>query len=435
MVCDVWGSTVNSTWVGGESSFWNIASNWNPSVIPDNDGNTFSVIIDSNVLALDEIEAMFQQSRTINQLDCYGRVDLDNFDNPSLQLILTDPNGLTNHGRLDLEINIQGNFTNRSGGYTFVSQRDITDANVYNENGATLEIEYYLGVDPGSFTNYGTVILGIGGELFVDRYRLTNNGVILMRQALVVTGEDNGLAEDIVNAHSGKICGSGQILGSANIANEGIIRALDGDLIVATAFGGNIINTGTLQNDVGSSLHISSGTIDCNNQGIININANGSITFKLQDFFSEPNACTLKNEPNGIIKLLGGTLAATTITQKADANFAGFGGITGNVVIEPNGLIKLTGPTNIVGSVTINAGATLEIRDGQTLITGQTTNNGTIRLIGGTVIFQGGYSGSGNITHEAGTYRNHFDLNSDGIEDFKDFATFADNWLWQATWY
>jgi hypothetical protein len=165
---------------------------------------------------------------------------------------------------------------------------------------------------------------------------------------------------------------------------------------------------------------------DVNNQGTIEVNADGAVVFDCNN---------LNNKSTGIIKLLGGNLAAKTITQAADANFAGFGGITGNVVIEPNGLIKLTGPTNIVGSVTIQTGATLQISDGQTLITGQTTNNGTIRLIGGTVIFQGGYSGSGNITHEAGTYRSHFDINSDGIEDFKDFATFADNWLWQATWY
>ena len=141
------------------------------------------------------------------------------------------------------------------------------------------------------------------------------------------------------------------------------------------------------------------------------------------------------NEPNGVIELLGGTLAATTITQKAGAALEGFGGITGDVLIDPDGLIKLTGPTNIVGDVTVEPGATLQISDGQTLITGQTVNNGSIELIGGTVIFQGGYSGAGTIPVTAGTDRNHFDVNADGIEDFKDFASFADNWLWRASWY
>ncbi|GAH31569.1 unnamed protein product, partial [marine sediment metagenome] len=105
------------------------------------------------------------------------------------------------------------------------------------------------------------------------------------------------------------------------------------------------------------------------------------------------------------------------------------------LVLESTASIEITGPTNIVGDVTVEAGATLEIRDGQTLITGQTVNNGTIKLIGGTVIFQGGYSGGGTMPVTAGTDRNHFDVNSDGIEDFKDFASFAESWLWQASWY
>ncbi len=98
-------------------------------------------------------------------------------------------------------------------------------------------------------------------------------------------------------------------------------------------------------------------------------------------------------------------------------------------------MISLTGPTNIIGGVTVSAGAILRISNGQTLITGQTVNNSTIELIGGTVIFQGGYSGAGTIPVTAGTDRNHFDVNSDGIEDFKDFASFANSWLWQESWY
>jgi len=77
----------------------------------------------------------------------------------------------------------------------------------------------------------------------------------------------------------------------------------------------------------------------------------------------------------------------------------------------------------------------LQISDGQTLITGQTTNNGTIHLIGGTVIFQGGYTGDGQIINDAGKDRSQLDMNKDGIQDMQDFAIFADNWLWKASWY
>jgi hypothetical protein len=124
------------------------------------------------------------------------------------------------------------------------------------------------------------------------------------------------------------------------------------------------------------------------------------------------------------------------------ATFEGFGGITGDVVLvgsiegDAGGFIRLTGPTNIVGDVTIASGAELEISDGQTLIAGHTTCDGTIRLIGGTVVFQGGCDCDGcDITHDAGADRNHFDVNGDGIVNFLDYAYFADQWLWRASWY
>jgi len=83
----------------------------------------------------------------------------------------------------------------------------------------------------------------------------------------------------------------------------------------------------------------------------------------------------------------------------------------------------------------IGTGATLEISDGTTLITGYTTNNGTIHMKGGRIIPQGGFTNNGNIIWEPGPYNNIADLNLDGQVNLKDFADFAETWLWQATWY
>ena len=100
-------------------------------------------------------------------------------------------------------------------------------------------------------------------------------------------------------------------------------------------------------------------------------------------------------------------------------------------------MIQLSGPTNIVGDVEIDQNATLEISDGTTLVTGHCTcNNGTIHMKGGRLIPQGGLTNNGcNIIWEPGTYTNVADFNLDGLVNFKDFADFADTWLWQATWY
>jgi hypothetical protein len=274
-----------------------------------------------------------------------------------------------------------------------------------------------LNVWQGDIVNSGTLFLGPTFEAWTES-EFRNTGFVEMYDAALSS------ESTFVNENPGSIKGDGAIHSEESINNAGVIRAFGGCLLLHSS--GNMVNTGTLVNSPGTSLTVIVSTDNINNQGIVTINNDGAIVFDCNN---------LNNEPNAIVTLLGGTLAATTITQKQGATLQGFGGITGDVVIDPDGIIKLTGPTNVIGDVEIKNNATLQISDGLTLITGQTVNNGTIRLIGGTVIFQGGYSGSGNITHEAGTYRNHFDINSDGIEDFKDFAEFANNWLWQATWY
>jgi hypothetical protein len=166
---------------------------------------------------------------------------------------------------------------------------------------------------------------------------------------------------------------------------------------------------------------------DFHNSGTIDIRTGGGVAFD----------CNLVNDPCATIRIDGGTLAAGNIQHRADANLIGFGQIAGNLLIGPAGAtVKLTGPTNIVGDVNIMSGNTLEISDGQALITGHTVCDGTIHLIGGTVIFQGGCDCDDcNIINEPGTDRHRCDFNADGIQDFKDFACFAETWLWRASWY
>jgi len=268
-----------------------------------------------------------------------------------------------------------------------------------------------------SVENAGTIIVVPFSSLGGDESTSHNTG-----QINIYGGSYN--TEDILdNNDTGLINGFGVIYAEQLLRNKGQIYAYGGSLAILCE--GSLTNTGVLGNKPLSSLHIKPGE-DVNNNGTIEVNAGGGVAFD----------CNVVNEPNAIVQLLGGTLAATTITQSADANFAGFGTISGNVVIEPNAIIELTGPTNIIGDVNIPAGATLEISDGQTLITGHTTCKGTIHLKGGTVVFQGGCDCDDcNIINEAGIDRNRFDINADGTVDFKDFASFADTWLWQASWY
>jgi hypothetical protein len=430
---------IHSTWVGGARGEWENPINWSPPIVPDNNAtNTFAVTIDAgtdkinvilstNVLPYGHVYGHW----TIDSMRCYGEVEfyLTGLQYGPAVISLLDPNGLTNYGDFctsawgTLLIEINGNVNNTAGGLLDFWGATI-GGDLNNPADARAEINGDVRVKHA---------LQNAGHIFVaPDHGLEAEGPAQNAGQITVLGGTFGANNTLDNNSPGLISGFGVLYGGDSLTNKGTIYATGGPLAVGTA--GSISNSGILGNAPLALMNIkhlcfayTQGLLsDVNNSGTIEVNAGGGVAFD----------CNLVNKPDGIIKLLGGTLAATTITQKADANFTGFGSITGDVVIDPDGLIKLTGPANIIGDVNIPAGATLKISDGQTLITGHTTCNGTIHLIGGTVIFQGGCDCDGcNIINEAGTDRNHFDINADGIEDFKDFAEFANNWLWQASWY
>lgn len=427
---EIQAAVVDSNWVGGEEGLWSEANNWDPAIVPDNNGpNTFAVRIDGGTAG---VEVRLQQNRTINRLDTYGEVGLERRvreedlvlaleEDLDLTLrVLESNNGLTNHGFLDIEdVIISGDVLNASGAYLEGGEVDITDGNLLNESGARINCsEHYLDVHNGSIYSYGSIVSGPAGGPWAE-YELQNFDVIEIYGGLCSSDQA------LTNESTGVIKGFGTLFSEEMIQNKGKIHAYGGSLAVGIE--GALINTGILANMPPSLLHIKPAE-DLNNQGTIQVFPGGGIGID----------CNLVNEPSAVIELLGGTLAAPNITQKAGATFEGFGtiAVADEILIESGAKIELTGPTNIVGDVNIPASATLEISDGQTLITGHTTCDGTIHLIGGTVIFQGGCDCDDcNIINEAGIDRNHFDINADGIENFEDFAYFANTWLWKASWY
>ncbi len=417
LTCKVQAAQISVNWDGGGDGYsWGDMDNWNPNIVPHNTGpNTFAVTIDSGSSGVDVI---LNSSYMIDQLDCYGEeTRLFGRSLEPVTLTFSEANSLTNYGYLRFEIDIIGDVTNTNGAELYLHDDKNIFGNLYNHAGGIIEVTNAdRDIEDGNVVNAGTIYATDGGALDSDVYFLNSGRIELMSG-----GVGAGIFD---NNNTSVVEGSGTIWSEQLIDNKGYIYASHGALLLISE--GTVENSGTLGNLVGATLHVTASGGDPNNQGTIKVNANGSVVFD----------SNLVNDSNGVIELFGGILSATTITQKADANFMGFGGITGDVMIDPNGLIKLTGPTNIIGDITVSVGATLQISDGQTLITGQTTCDGTIHLMGGTVIFQGGCDCDGcNIINEAGIDRNHFDINTDGIENFTDFAEFAENWLWQASWY
>ncbi len=423
LALEVQAAVINSTWDGGgDGRSWEDLYNWDPDIVPDNTiTDTFVVTIDSNRIGIDEIEVGLQQPRTIDQLDCYGEVELQDWSPYWNELIFEEPNGLTNHGGLGIEgrneFEINGNITNTNGAELYLLNLEI-NGNLYNHIEAIIEVEHEVFVIDANLENSGTIVSFPASQLWLDK-TLHNTGQINLYGGLC--GGDKTFDNDSI----GLVKGFGEIYSDELFHNKGIIYAFGGAL-VAIITEGPFLNNGVLGNKPNASLHIKPNLFelppDVNNQGTIEVNAGGGVTFD----------CNLNNEPNAVIKLLGGTLAATTITQSDDATFKGQGNITtNNLVIESDGSIQLTGPTKIFGNVQIDPNATLEISDGTTLITGQTVCNGTIHIKGGYLIPQGGLSGDCNIIWEPGTYTNPADFNLDGKVNFGDFAYFAETWLWQ----
>lgn len=405
-------ATIDSSWVGGQWGFWEDNANWSSANYPHNNSNTYNVTI--NGLS-DPTTINLQNFHTINSLQTSGTVEINQWQSDWIELTVL--NGVTNFGTLEIRCQIFGDVTNNADAELEFDQHMNIFGNLYNSAGGIIDVTLEdIDIEEANIINNGLITADRNGGLG-EAIRFTNSGRIELF-------EGHHHAEIFDNNSTGIIEGYGTISSDQKLQNNGTIYASLGSLSLHSE--GNVTNgnSGILGSKPLASLHIKP-AVDVNNFGIIEVNAGGGVVFD----------CNVVNKSGAVINLLGGTFAATNITQSSGATFEGFGNITGDILIETGGIIRLTGPTNIIGDVTVSAGAILQISDGQTLITGQTVNNGTIELIGGTVIFQGGYSGAGTIPVTAGTDRNHFDVNSDGIEDFKDFASFAESWLWQASWY
>jgi len=335
-----------------------------------------------------------------------GEVEIDR-DEYSGKIIVSDGaklylNEATIYGELHIE----------SGGSTFV----------WGDGNSKIKA---LGAQSGYLQNSGFLRIVPLTELDVDG-QVDNGGLIQL------IGGGLSAIDTFDNNNTGVIRGHGLIYGGQQFRNGGRVSAFGGSLLIAAD--GPLIAVGTLENTPSASLHIRTNlrvaspavepAIDVNNLGIVRVRAGGGITLD----------CALINEAGGTIELLGGTLGAKSITQKQGATLRGFGNITADLLIEPNGLAELTGSTDIVGNIEIRENASIEVRDGTILTTGQTTCNGTIHMKGGRVIPQGGLSGNCNIIWEPGTYNNIADFNLDGEVNFKDFVDFADTWLWQTSW-
>ncbi len=392
---------IPSNWVGPDEGSWFNPANWNPPGVPDYIGvHTYSVTINTN----SRIRIDSSNRIEITSLTCSGDVDLEKIDIGDVGSTWLHTGTLTNHGELE--------FSGSARGQTIIIDNTLT-----NVTGGTLKFNREMEFDGAfTFTNDPGALLLIfpNGNLSIEDGDFINNGTIAIFQGIM------SVNNELLNNTAGIIQGSGIVSASSTLNNQGTINSSLGDLLLIT--GGTFLNSGIIRNTPMTSIAVSGlpDPIVINNTGILETNMGGGIAFH----------GNLNNTNTGTVDMKGGALSATTIAQAQDGGFYGFGGLTGDVSIDPDSTLQFSGPTNVIGDVMVGSGATLEIKDGQTLITGHTTNNGTIHIKSGTVIFQGGLTDNGTIIYESSDSINAADFNHSGSVDGKDLAVFANEMGW-----
>ena len=204
---------------------------------------------------------------------------------------------------------------------------------------------------------------------------LTNAGTLTLTRNLLNEHGITGSAT-LVNHASGTITGTGSI--ETRVSNAGTLQSKGGDLTLA---GQTFYNTGLVRNGVGSNLFINAATVT--NLGQVQVQSGGSLVFN----------ANLSVQPDKSLQLLGGTLATPKLSNFAGGMVSGFGTLVGD--LRNLGKVNFYGPTTIVGSVINEAGGDLLVRNDQTLITGDLINHGTLRTLGGKVVYEGTFTNLG----------------------------------------
>ncbi|HUO10928.1 MAG TPA: PEP-CTERM sorting domain-containing protein [Phycisphaerae bacterium] len=207
----------------------------------------------------------------------------------------------------------------------------------------------------GPFINNGSVQPGNGTLTLSQAW--TNSGFVTL------SGSASALAGGIIT-NNGSIQGAGTV--TVAVTNNGSIEAVGGILTLTGAVTNSA--TGAIYASTGNKVLVTSGL--ATNSGLISLTGG---TF-------DNNAHPLLNNGN----ITGyGSIRASTLTNNANMTFTG-------------------GTTTINGDLVNNASKTINFKYQPAVVTGNITNNGTIKTTSTTVTFLGNYSGN-NFTSDPAT--------------------------------
>jgi hypothetical protein len=294
--------------------------------------------------------------------------------------VTADGPGLDNNAVLDMvggTLAGAGSLVN-DGTLTSSGSLTVSGSGGFTNNGTLTVTSGSLTLDnSGVNTNTGTLDLAFFDDMTLNT-ALTSSGTIRLK------GGNWSGSGTLTNTVTGEFSGSGAVAGS--IVNAGTVDARSGNLTIG---GASFTNSGLVRNSVGSNLFVNAATVA--HTGSIEVNAAGSVVF----------SGAVTNSAGRDITLNGGALGTGGLTNASGAVIAGFGSLTGNLVNA--GSVDFFGTTSLVGDLDVQATGHFLVRNDQTLITGHTTNNGTIETLNGQLIFEGGLTNNGALLFDPAT--------------------------------
>ena len=293
------------------------------------------------------------------------------------------------------------NYANVSGHGTLAGPGGCTNNASFTQSGGNLYLQ-----NTGGFTNNATMDFAAGYQAVLGA-NLTNQGSINLNGATI-----SGAAA-LINLAGAAIVGRG-VISATLVNNAGALINLDSGLLnltkplnnagrihldspSATLSGGPITNNGTIDGfghiacnvSNNSILQAAGGVLDLAS-GLVN-NASGRIDIDSGAKF----LATVGLAGNvGLIILFGGSFDNNNRPLTNVGQISGFGTLSASAWNNSGTMAFTGGLATINGPLTNNAGKKVSVYMTPALFTGFVTNNGTFEVIGTTVTFAGGSSGT-----------------------------------------
>jgi hypothetical protein len=399
-------------WSGPDGGLWSQPGNWSPYGAPGTDpADTVQIAADPSI----STTIIADVSCTVQSITSSGKIvirgTLDSTGSPENTL----DGLLTNSGFLDIwNMKIKGQMVNQAG--AVMKLREIRGS-VQIENYGELRWYFVNVLDEASFiTNYSKMLV-------IDPGVLDSYGSMINTGTVSISFSNLAFEADATLINEGTIYGAGNLMMlDTPLSNSGTIKSMFGDLVVIST--GETINDGTLYNEPGTLLFMTTQAVTpLINRGQIRTLSGGGVSLYPSH---------VSNESGGLIELKGGFLRALSIEAKPYSTIQGRGELISSLYIDQDATANFYRELTITNYLGIEPSAELTIEDGEMLVEGNISNEGTIRLKSSRLIPRGGLSGGGQIIWDISDYNTMTDYNFDGVVNMEDLATFAQTWLWQS---